>query len=50
MKKILLLVIGLFVSLTINAQIKIKESFDNSLIIIGNVSAGKAMNVLVGEP
>lgn len=46
MKKLLLLVAIATMAFTANAQIKIQESFTNDLIIIGNLSGGKAVNVM----
>ena len=44
--KFILLLMLLFSSSYVYSQIKIDESFDNKLIIIGNISSGAAMNLL----
>ena len=46
MKKILLCLIAVCTTASINAQIQIQKSFKNSLIIIGNISSGTTLNAL----
>lgn len=47
MKKGLFLILFTFVTIIAsNAQIKIEKTFTNDLIIIGNISSGKALNVM----
>lgn len=47
MKKLLLMIGMLALSITSSyAQIKVKKTFDNNLIIIGNITGGSAANIL----
>lgn len=46
MKKALFLFLTTFTIITSNAQIQVQESFSNDLVIIGNISTGKAANVM----
>lgn len=46
MKKIFFLIAAIFISIASQAQIQIDETFSNDLIIIGNISSGKATNLM----
>lgn len=46
MRKLLFLIFALFITIVSNAQIKIEQTFTNDLIIIGNISSGKAWNAV----
>lgn len=47
MKKVLFLILLTFIAIiTSNAQITIQETFSNDLVIIGNISTGRAVNVM----
>ena len=48
MKKLLFIVVMTFMCSLTYAQIKVQNSFANDLIIIGNLSMGKAINVIGG--
>ncbi len=46
MKKLLFVLFAFVLSFTAKAQIVIEETYNNDLIIIGNISSGAAMNVI----
>lgn len=49
MKKIFVIILVILGLGNANAQIQVQESFTNDLIILGNISAGAALNIIGGS-